>query len=310
MPDHINSMSVIDFHAHFFSRAFFETLAAQSPQTGTVDEKLARVVANTGIELPSADVAAHTARWIAELDRHDVEHMCAFASVPEEIPALAQAAALSKGRITPFALVNPKVAGVADKVRVLLGEKCFRGVLLFPALHHFHIAGPEAAALLDVLDEKRAIAYVHCGMLVVKLRDLLGLPRPMDLSYANPLGLIPAANAHPRTSFVIPHFGAGFLREALMAGAQCSNVAVDTSSSNSWIATQAPKLALRDVFERALGVFGRERILFGTDSNVFPAGWRADRRDEQVAALRDLRLAPADIEGICAGNARRLLALT
>ena len=141
------------------------------------------------------------------------------------------------------------------------------------------------------------------------MRDLLGLPRATDLNYANPLGLIPAANAHPRTTFVVPHFGAGFLRETLMAGSQCANVVVDTSSSNSWIATQATKLTLRDVFERALGVFGPERILFGTDSNTFPTGWRADRRDEQLEIVRALGIPRADVEAIFANNARRLLAL-
>ena len=303
-------MSVVDFHAHFFSRVFFETLAAQSAQPGTVEERLARVVAKTGIELPSADVAVHTARWIGELDRHGVDHMCAFASVPEEIPVLAQAGALSKGRITPFALVNPTVAGVADKVRVLLAEKGFRGVLLFPALHHFHIGGPEAEPLLAVLEQHRAIAYVHCGALVVKLRDLLGVPTPADVSFANPLALVAPARAHPNVRFVIPHFGAGLLRETLFAGRSAPNIFVDTSSSNSWAATHEPKLTLLEVFRHALEEFTPQRILFGTDSNVFPAGWRADRRDEQLAVLRDLRLAPADIEAITAGNARRLLALT
>ena len=62
------------------------------------------------------------------------------------------------------------------------------------------------------------MAYVHCGILVVKLRDLLGLPRPYDLNYANPLDVIPAANRHPGLTFCVPHFGAGFLRETLIAG--------------------------------------------------------------------------------------------
>ena len=31
---------IIDFHTHFFSRTFFDTLATLSPQPGTVDEKL------------------------------------------------------------------------------------------------------------------------------------------------------------------------------------------------------------------------------------------------------------------------------
>jgi predicted TIM-barrel fold metal-dependent hydrolase len=108
--------------------------------------------------------------------------------------------------------------------------------------------------------------------------------------------------------FVIPHFGAGPFAETLSAGEQCPNVYVDSSSSNSWMAAHEPELTLRDVFERALEAFGSERILFGTDSNVFPAGWRRERFDDQQSALRALGLADAEIERWRAGNARRLLA--
>jgi predicted TIM-barrel fold metal-dependent hydrolase len=128
-----------------------------------------------------------------------------------------------------------------------------------------------------------------------------------DLGFANPVGIVPVANRYPDVRFVIPHFGAGFFREALLAGAQCPNVYVDTSSSNSWTATQPAPLALADVFRRALGVFGARRILFGTDSNVFPAGWRADRLNEQRAALDAAGASAGDIEAITGGNARRLL---
>jgi predicted TIM-barrel fold metal-dependent hydrolase len=302
-------MSVVDFHLHFFSRPFFDALAQQSPLPGAPDERLSRAVEAAGTELPDEDVERHLARWIAELDRHPVEHAAAFASLPEEIPAVASAAARSKGRLSPFALVNPKVEGAHQRVRGLIEDKGFKGVILFPALHHYHVGGPHAAELLGVLGEYGAIAYVHCGVLIVKLRDLLGLPRTQDLSFANPLDLIPAANAHPRVKFVVPHFGAGFLRELLMAGAMCSNVYTDTSSSNSWMANQVPPLGLVDVFRGALQSLGPERILFGTDSNVFPAGWRADRLREQRAALGELGLGRADQELVFAGNARRLLGL-
>ena len=301
-------MSVIDFHMHFFARSFFEGLAGQVPGAKSVDETLAGLCEKTGIELPPADNQQHLARWLAEMERHDVEHMGAFASLPEEVPTLAAAAAASGGKLTPFALVNPKVEGCPARVRGLLAEKGFGGVLLFPAMHHFHVEGPVAASLFEVLDEYAATVFVHCGLLVVKLRDLLGLPRPQDLAFANPLSLIPAASAHPRVNFVIPHFGAGFFRETLMAGSMCPNIHVDTSSSNSWVATQVPELSLRDVFQRTLKVFGPERVIFGTDSNVFPAGWRAERRDEQREVLSDIGLPAADVELIFAGNARRLLA--
>jgi hypothetical protein len=302
-------MRVIDFHAHYFGRTFFETLAAQSPLAGTVDEKLARLVERTGIELPSANNAEHTARWIAELERHHVEHLCAFASVPEEVPAVCEAARESQGRLTAFAIVNPRVDGAAAKIRALLEKRAIRGVLLFPAMHHYHLAGGEAQPLLAALDEHDGVCFAHCGALVVKLRDLLKLPRPQDLSFANPLGVVPAANAHPRVSFVIPHFGAGFFRETLMAGASAPNIHVDTSSSNGWMATQWPKPTLTEVFARTLEVFGHERVLFGTDSNTFPAGWRKDRFEEQHAVLRTLGASVAAQEAVFGANARRLLRL-
>jgi uncharacterized protein len=302
-------MKLIDFHAHFFSRVFFETLAAQSPLPGDAGAKLANVAQKTGIEIPGPDVGEHTARWLAEMERNQVVHLCAFASVPEEIPAVCEAAKLSDGRISAFALVNPRVEGAAARVRTLLEERKVRGVLLFPAMHHYHMSGPEVKPLLAALDEHGGVCYAHCGVLIVKLRDLLGLPRPQDLAFANPLGVVPAANAHPRVSFVIPHFGAGFFRETLMAGASASNICVDTSSSNSWTALQSPRPTLAEVFARTLEVFGQARILFGTDSNTFPTGWRKDRFEEQHAALRSLGTNAAVEEAIFGGNARALLRL-
>jgi len=302
-------VSIVDFHMHFFARPFFDALAEQSPLEGSGEEKLAALSERTGIELPPADTAEHLSRWLGELDRHGVEHAAVFASLPEEIPAVAEAAAASGGRLSPFAVMNPKVEGAPQRMRALLEESGFKGAILFPALHHYHADGPGAAELLSVLGEYGAIAYVHCGLLVVKLRDLLGLPRTQDLSFANPLGVIPAANAHPDVRFVIPHFGAGFFRETLMAGTMCENVYVDTSSSNSWMETQVAEIGMRDVFRAAIDSFGVERILFGTDSGVFPAGWRKDRYEGQHEALELLGTSTAEMEAIFGGNAKRLLGM-
>ena len=301
-------MELFDFHAHFFARPFFEALASQSPLEGTPAEKLSEVSAKTGIELPSEDLSQHTARWLGELDRHGVHRMAAFASLPEEAPAVAEAARSSDGRLVPFSLVNPCAEDAPAKVERLISELGFRGVLMFPAMHHYAIDGPEARAVFEVLARHRAPAFVHCGLLVVKLRDLLGLPRAQDIQYANPLSLVPAASAYPEVPFVIPHFGAGLFREALMAGAQCENIYVDTSSTNSWRKTQPGNPDLPQVFERALEVFGAERVLFGTDSNVFPAGWRAERLAEQREALGALDVSEDEQAAVFGGNAARILA--
>jgi uncharacterized protein len=102
---------------------------------------------------------------------------------------------------------------------------------------------------------------------------------------------------HPEVPVIIPHFGAGFFREALMAAEIAPNILLDTSSSNNWIRYQ-PGLTLADVFARALDVVGPARLLFGTDSSFFPRGWQhgihatqreiLDRLDVDVAAQAQL----------------------
>lgn len=301
-------MRVIDFHAHLFTRAFFDALAEGSPLPGTPEERLGVVRAKTGLELPDPDPLVHGDRWLAELETHDVAHLVGFASHPAEVPAVRAILERADGRMTGMAMVDPTQDGAADRVEGLLAGGRFRGVLTFPAMHHFEVDGEQARDVFARLAAVRGVCYVHCGLLVVKLRDLLGLPRAYDLRYANPLAVAPAADAFPEVTFVIPHFGAGFLRETLMLGAQCPNVVVDTSSSNGWVRTQ-PGLTLREVFARALDVFGSERVLFGTDSGTFPAGWRADRRDEQAALLEDLGLGQDERALIFGGNAARVLGL-
>lgn len=300
--------TLIDFHCHFFSRTFFRTLAERSPLAGTPDERLARVAADLGLELPSEDDERHKDRWLAEMDRYGVGHLVAFASVPEEAEIVAKCAARSEGRITAFSVVDPTSREAPERTAQLM-ELGVRGVLLFPAMHRFRIDGPEANAVFDVLEEHDASAVVHCGILRIKLRDVLGFPRAYDPALANPLHLVPPADAHPNVRFIVPHFGAGFFRETLMAGAQAENVYVDTSSSNSWVDTQATSLRLADVFERALKVFGHERILFGTDSSVFPRGWRQDVLTEQREAIGACGLAAPQRARIFSGNAAQVLDL-
>ncbi|HIG12151.1 MAG: hypothetical protein ABGY71_10175 [bacterium] len=98
------------------------------------------------------------------------------------------------------------------------------------------------------MSELRAACTISCGLLVVPLRDFLGLRRTQDINFANPLHRIPAANAFPEVPFITPQFGTGFFREVLMAGTQCGNIHLDTSSSNSWMCVQASEIRLADVF--------------------------------------------------------------
>ena len=72
--------------------------------------------------------------------------------------------------------------------------------------------------------------------------------------------------------------------------------------------THAKAVAVVDAAsERVHGYVAREaeRILFGTDSNTFPAGWRQERHAEQRAIVESL--APTAVPAIFGGNALRLL---
>src|SRR5690606_18495042 len=102
----------------------------------------------------------------------------------------------------------------------------------------------------------------------------------------DPLAVARLAARFPRVPVIIPHFGAGLFREALMAADQCPNIHLDTSSSNAWMRYH-PRLTLSDVFRQALAVAGPERLLFGTDSSFFPRGWQQAIFDAQLAALDD-----------------------
>ena len=52
----------------------------------------------------------------------------------------------------------------------------------------------------------------------------LGLPSRFDLSLGDPLAISRLALAHPRLPFIVPHFGAGMLRETMMAADACPNI--------------------------------------------------------------------------------------
>ena len=113
---------------------------------------------------------------------------------------------------------------------------------------------------------------------------------------------------YPTVPVIIPHFGAGMFREALMAAGSASNILLDTSSSNSWVGLH-PGLTIRDVFARALDQVGPARLLFGSDCSDSEGAGAACQGSQTLAAIR--RLAPTrSIERkLLYDNARRLFRL-
>ena len=111
-----------------------------------------------------------------------------------------------------------------------------RVACLFPAMHHVPLTDPRVHRVVEAVAAQPGTAvFVHCGVLSVGVRKKLGLPSPFDLSLGDPLGITRLRSRFPRLPFIVPHFGAGMLRETMMAADACPNIHVDTSSSNSWI---------------------------------------------------------------------------
>src|SRR5690606_19665816 len=112
---------------------------------------------------------------------------------------------------------------------------------------------------------------------------------------------------YPKKRFIVPHFGAGMFREALMVADLCPNIYFDTSSSNSWMRYE--DLSLSVVFRRALDIMGPGRILFGTDSSFFPRGWNYAIYDEQKTALDSVGVSQEDQQLIFGRNLETLFSV-
>jgi predicted TIM-barrel fold metal-dependent hydrolase len=281
---------VSDAHIHFFSHQFFQSLAAQSSD-------LPAMQANLGWTLPPVDPTRLAQRWTVELDNHGVGRASLIASIPGDEASVLAAASAYPERFFAYAMVNP----TAPNAAVAAGLKA---ICLFPAMHRYSLHDPRAEAIVEQAAAQGSAVFVHCGVLTVGIRRKLGLPSPFDMRFSNPIDLHAIALRYPRTPFLVPHFGAGYLREALMLADLCPNVYLDTSSSNSWIRYEG--LDLATVFRRALDVVGAARLLFGTDSSFFPRGWNAAVFAEQTRGLAQIGISASDARLILGENLERL----
>lgn len=277
------ALSVSDAHVHFFSHQFFSALAEQKKAP------VESLESQLGWKIPPRDPGHLAAAWVQELDRHGVAKAALIASVPGDHESVIAAVRAHPERFRGYMMVNPAAPDASAHVREALASGCMHGLCFFPAMHRYSIQDDRAIDLLDAAANRPGtIAFVHCGVLSVGVRKKLGLPSLFDLRYSNPIDLHAVALRYPQVRFVVPHFGAGYLREVLMLCDLCPNVCLDTSSSNSWMRYEESHLDLRAVFRRALEVAGPKRLLFGTDSSYFPRGWNAQIFEVQSKALYEI----------------------
>lgn len=280
-------MTIADAHVHFFSHRFFELLAAQKP--GLMFESL-------HWQMPPERPEDLANVWAHEMDRHGVARAAIISSAPGDEESVIKAAAAFPERFFAYAMVNPSKWMPEDVA----------AVCLFPAMHRYSIHSDDALRVFDWANTNFKTVFVHCGVLSVGVRKRLGLESQFDMRFSNPIDLHAVAMRYPNVPIVIPHFGAGYFREALMLADLCPNVYLDTSSSNGWMRYEG--LDLRHVFRRALEVAGPNRLLFGTDSSFFPRGWNHHVFEEQARALYELNVSIEDAQSFFSENLLRILA--
>jgi predicted TIM-barrel fold metal-dependent hydrolase len=291
-------IAIADAHVHFFSHRFFAALASQKPGS-TVEA----IVGQLGFEAPPEDPEKLAALWVHELDHQHVARAALIASVPGDESSVVAAARAHPDRFFAYAMVNPRAWNEPNF------EHAFEHVdtaCLFPAMHRYSLHDAEVQPVFDWAARHHRVVFVHCGVLSVGIRAKLGLDSPFDMRFSNPIDLHAIALRHPHVNFVVPHFGAGYFREALMLADLCPNVYLDTSSSNRWTRYQESHLDLRQVFRRALDVAGPKRLLFGTDSSA--SGWNAKIFEEQSTALYEIGVSETDARAIFGENLLRIIA--
>jgi predicted TIM-barrel fold metal-dependent hydrolase len=297
---------IADAHCHFFSSTFLAALARELPDPP----------ANPATELPprlgwdppgTNDALAD--RWVAELDKQNVARAALIASTHGDEDAVAAAVARHPSRFVGFFFLNPLAADAGDRARRAYSQSGLRCACLFPAMHRYRLDDERVGAIVRIASERRGAVFVHCGVLSVGVRKKLGIPSRFDVRNGDPLAVAALAANWPDVPFIIPHFGAGMLREALMAMDLASNVHLDTSSSNSWM-RYLPGVTLEHVFRQSLEVGGASRLLFGTDSSFFPRGWNRAVYRDQMKALDTLGVSAQDQALITGGNFERLFPRT
>ena len=296
--------TICDVHCHFFSSRFLEILVKSNRERLPAAEHSAVIAGLLGWEPPNTaeDLAD---RWVRELDLHSVSRAALIASIPGDEDSVSIAVAKHPTRFVGFFMFDPTSPDAAPRLARALGDLKLRAVALFPAMHKYRLDDERVDAVFRTAQEHGAAVFAHCGVLTVGVRKKLGLASPFDLRLGDPLSLSAMASRYPRVPVIIPHFGAGFLREALMAADQCPNIHLDTSSSNSWI-KYYPGLTLEAVFRQAVQVAGPDRLLFGTDSSFFPRGWQSGIHQTQLQAMDRAGLDDRTRDLILSSNFERL----
>ncbi|MEK6566297.1 MAG: amidohydrolase family protein [Bacteroidota bacterium] len=303
----IGLFKIFDAHVHFYSNSFFKFLVKQKSNRADINTELKNLASKGHIEIPGEDPVQLAKRWVDIIDKWKIERLLLLGSMPGDEDAVVKAVQAYPNRFAGFFCVDPNSNQLMDNAQKRLKEDKLKGLLLYPSLYQINVNDEWLHPLFQLAQECKAIVFVQFGKLLIRAREYAGVPTVVDDQFSNPKDLIPVARKFSGVRFIVPNFGAGRIDELLELGKECQNVFVDTAGSNSWMATHPEKPDLRRVFQKAMGVFGSGRILFGSDSGMFPRGYRWDILDNQLKLLQEMRIPVPDIKKIFYENLAGLI---
>ncbi len=292
-------LAIQDAHVHFFSHKFYSALAQQKKAANA--EALAPLL---NFEIPPAANSELADRWAAELTRSGVRRAALVASMPGDEDSVSTAVAAHPDRFYGYFMLDPTQPDALARVQLAAANPHLHCLCLFPAMHTYSLTDPRLVPILEVASDRQLVVFVHCGAISMGVRKKLGLASQFNMRYSNPIDLHPVALHFPLVRFVIPHFGAGLFREALMVADLCPNIFFDSSSSNRWMIYEG--LDLATVFRRSIEVLGVNRLLFGSDSSFFPRGFHSAILEQQSKALYELGLDAQQASQILCSNLEQI----
>jgi len=299
-------MEVVDSHVHFISHNYLRLLTQQCQSYEGADAYISDRAKRHQFEPPPQDPARLADRWVIEMDNHGISRAALVAMVPGDEVSVSAALRIYPDRFIGIATVNPYVAVAEELIEHAAAEWGFRGIMLYPSMFKCSVASERLYPIYRIARRHRMVVFVHTGRLRVAARRWWGLPDAYDWRYADPADLHQPAADFPTVPFVVLSFGYGTLTQLLKLGLQCPNVYVDTSSSNNWLLDQSEYTDLSHAFEKTIEVLGPARMLFGSDSDFFPRGWRQPILQEQRGIMDRLGLSHHAKAAILSENAKTL----
>jgi predicted TIM-barrel fold metal-dependent hydrolase len=296
-------MTIIDAHLHLMTASMLRRQMQRAAASRQVARERARVRGQSFQEriaqLESMTLPDQAAMWLRGFDDAGVR-AGVFIGMGEANDELSEFVRLHPNRIAGCgSLLDPTHPDASREVRRFrsLGLSALK---LYASSYRVPLSDRVFYPVFEAAAEQGIPIIVHFGITVGSF---------YDLTMGNPLWLSVPGRDFPEITFVIAHFGAGFLREAMFLAYHTDNICVDTSGTNNWRLYVPGEPSLEQVYRDALRTFGASRILFGTDSTLL-SGYRKHIVEEQTAVLNGLDLSPEDREQILSGNARRIFGLT